>query len=117
LERNLENARRLRPMYPPAAPRNANYVPRTLDAPRAQPYITHGPNGPNLDSFLRQNPSSILDENIRRAHGESVLDRACQNAERNESAEYRVPLGRRNTIGGNNRARETQYRSSRRYPG
>jgi len=104
-------------MHPPTMPRNATYV-RPIEASRsgAQAFITHSPQGPTLDTYLRHNPASIMDENIRRAQGENVLDRARQNAERNESAELRIPLSRRNTIGGNNRARETQYRSTRRYP-
>jgi hypothetical protein len=117
LEQRLNNTRRLRQMHPPTMPRNATYV-RPIEAPRpgAQAFITHSSQGPTLDTYLRHNPASIMDENIRRAQGENVLDRARQNAERNESAEYRIPLSRRNTIGGNNRARETQYRSARRYP-
>jgi hypothetical protein len=118
LQGRLENVRRLRQTHQRLPPQ-AHGLPSYPVPPRSRgmPYLTQGTQAPDLAALLRQQPSSILDENVRRARGEQVLDRARQNSSIRESTEFRIPLTRRNTIGGGDRARETQYRTMRRYPG
>jgi len=120
IENRLEEVRRAKPPPTKSRPTSWGIPPLAPIPPRPRPntYITQGLGyqTPTMESLLRQQPESIQDPGVRRTLGEDVLDRARQNAAYRESTE-RVPLVRRYTIGGRDRARETQYRTMRRNPG
>jgi hypothetical protein len=95
-----------------------------LDGPRfgERQGITAGPSyaavggaGANtLDSYIgRLSPGSIDDPERRRARGEAVLMRERLRYAESDTEGY-ASLGRRNTIGGGGRGRETRYRDNRR---
>jgi hypothetical protein len=94
-----------------------------LDGPRfgerrgitAGPHAAAGAAGNTLDFYIgRLSPGSVDDPERRRARGEAVLVRERMRYAESDTEGYGGTLGRRNTIGGGDRGRETRYRQNRR---
>jgi hypothetical protein len=92
-----------------------------LDGPRlgerrgitAGPQADAGARNDTLDFYIgRLSPGSIDDPERRRVRGEAVLVRERMRPAESDTEGYAGGLGRRNTIGGGGRGRETRYREN-----